>query len=217
MSFNVSSFVKSLCKISIEHHFNPYVEVCPQHDLPDAPARRTRNLRAYLEALLKIPVSTAWIARDYGYRGGRRTGLPLTDELRFPQFQSLYATAALSKATRTDEVKERTASEVWKLLPPLSPPPLLWNVVPLHPYEPGNPMSNKKHSSAAAEQGLPFLRQLLEHFKPRTILAVGVDSHEALQRLGITNAVYVRHPSYGGQADFKAGVNKYIRLRKNHV
>ena len=33
-----------------------------------------------LEGALACETNTIWIARDLGYRGGRRTGVPLTDE-----------------------------------------------------------------------------------------------------------------------------------------
>ena len=65
--------------------FNPYSECCPTHDRPGADALRTQNLVRWLTASLESRVDTMWIARDLGYRGGRRTGLPLTDEIHLNQ------------------------------------------------------------------------------------------------------------------------------------
>jgi len=209
LAFNVDEFVERVLNLQFEHHFNPYTDVCSQHDLTGAHQLRRENLRAYLHALQFIPIETAWIGRDLGYRGGRRTGLPLTDEENLPLFQTTYKTAPLKKATQTATVKELTAKEIWRILPKYSPPPLLWNVVPLHPHKSDNPMSNRSYSPAAAQQSVQLLNILLMHFKPKTILALGRGAHEELARLKIAS-VYVRHPSHAGQAAFRAGLQKHM-------
>jgi hypothetical protein len=43
--------------------------------------------------------------------------------------------------------------------------------------------------------------------KPRKIIAIGRDAGMALKGLDITIEV-VRHPSYGGQAEFISGINQ---------
>ena len=55
-----------------------------------SPARRRRNLEIALHAAIDAKVGTIWIARDIGYRGGRRTGLALTDEPHLDRFSQLY-------------------------------------------------------------------------------------------------------------------------------
>jgi uracil-DNA glycosylase len=211
VAFNVDDFLAQVCKVQAKHHFNPYVDVCAAHDRPDAPKLRQANLRAYLHALELLPIRAAWIGQDFGYMGGRRTGLPLTDERQLFSFEHLYQTTPLSKATRTEDAQERTASEVWKLLSMYSPPPLLWNVVPLHPHVPDEPMSNKPFSADAAKQSLPLLEMLLNHFSPQLVIAVGKPAEKALKRLGVT-ATYVRHPSHGGLTAFRAGIQKHMKI-----
>ena len=46
---------------------------CPVDDRPDAANVRKRNLVRFLEAATDSRADTIWIARDLGYRGGRRT------------------------------------------------------------------------------------------------------------------------------------------------
>ena len=75
-----ASFVKALAAIRLPNVFNPYVDQCDVHDRANAPALRRRALRTYLEAIMTLGSDTIWMGRDLGYRGGRRTGLALTDK-----------------------------------------------------------------------------------------------------------------------------------------
>src|ERR1700727_999820 len=74
-------FIQSVTAVSFENTFNPYVERCPVHDLEDAPQRRKAALLSILNVAAKSEVDAVWIGRDLGYRGGRRTGLALTDDV----------------------------------------------------------------------------------------------------------------------------------------
>ncbi len=72
-------FVSTLKELKFENVFNPYVDRCVVHDLDDAPSRRATALLSLLEAATATEVDALWIGRDLGHRGGRRTGLALTD------------------------------------------------------------------------------------------------------------------------------------------
>jgi hypothetical protein len=52
---------------------------------------------------------------------------------------------------------------------------------------------------------------LIAMIKPRRIVAIGRDAGMALSDIGITVEI-VRHPSYGGQAEFISGVNHIYDL-----
>jgi hypothetical protein len=71
---------------------------------------------------------------------------------------------------------------------------LLWNVVPTHP---GTRTSNRPPTTAEVHAAAPFLAELS---RGRRVVAVG--------RLAeaVTGAAYVRHPSHGGAAAFRAGL-----------
>ena len=49
--------------------------------LYDAPERRLQTLQSMLEVATKQDIDSIWIGRDLGHRGGRRTGLALTDDV----------------------------------------------------------------------------------------------------------------------------------------
>lgn len=208
------SFVAALARTQLDAVFNPYSDRCPLHDLDDAPARRRRNLEAFLEAAIDSHVDTMWIARDLGYRGGRRTGVPLTDDIHLPAAGDLLGGIALERATQGPAVAERTAAIVWRVLAAVGAPAMLWNVFPLHPHEKGDQFSNRCHTRRERETTEPLLHALIALIKPRCIVAIGRDAQLALEDIGIP-IVGVRHPSYGGQADFIEGVTKLYGVSIN--
>jgi hypothetical protein len=200
-------FVTVLAEIRFPAVFNPYAECCDVFDRADAAQRRRRNLLAFLEGALDQKVETMWIARDLGYRGGRRTGVPLTDDVHLPLAGQLLGGVELQRATKGPLIAERTAAVVWKVLTQIKQPVLLWNVFPYHPHEPDDPFSNRAHTSAERQVTLPLLNALITMFRPKRLVAIGRDAQQALDRVD-AQITTVRHPSYGGQTEFIGGVFK---------
>jgi hypothetical protein len=192
---NVATFIEQLAELQFDCAFNPYAEACAEHDKADAPEIRRRNLALVLDAAVSRGVESIWIARDLGYRGGRRTGLALTDEVHLGAHAALLGTAPLARSTRGPVVAERTATIIWQMLNELQRPIFLWNVFPLHPHARDDPM----------------LMWLLETLKPKTVIAIGQDAQLSLADLDVM-AYKVRHPSYGGQTEFCAGVRNHYGL-----
>lgn len=212
MSSWAESFVSDLAAISLPNVFNPYGQVCEEHDLPNAPELRRRNLELVLDSHIQSGASTFWLGRDFGYRGARRTGLSLTDEGHLETAARICGTMPLNKATRTPCVFERTATVTWGQLKRIPVTPLLWNAFPLHPHEAGLPASNRAHSAAERRITYWALEALLRKFRPKHLVAIGNSAAEALGDLGI-DYVKVRHPSYGGQAEFISGIEEIYGLR----
>ena len=202
----VESFIEALAAMDLKDVFNPYTDRCKIYDKPNAPTLRRKNLSAFLKAASIRSVDSIWIARDLGYRGGRRTGLPLTDEVRLPTFSQVFGGLKLHRATIGPPVAERTAAIVWRMLMCISVSVFLWNVFPFHPYLPGEPLSNRCHSARERRASESFLIHLLDMLRPRRIVAIGGDAYRVVTALGCSNSYYVRHPSYGGQNAFIAGI-----------
>jgi len=203
-----SQFVKDLAALRFENAFNPYAERCGVHDLARGPAIRSQNLRIVLEAALARRVESLWVGRDLGYRGGRRTGLALTDEVHLADCAALMQSEPLRRATTGPLVAERTAAVVWRTLRAIDQPVMLWNVFPLHPHGPGDPLSNRCHSRTERAACEPLLLRLLEALGPKAVIAIGRDAEAALSQLGVTPTT-VRHPSYGGQPEFLDGLARH--------
>lgn len=199
------TFVSALAATELPSVFNPWRDCCALHDRRDAAARRRANLEGLLSAALDTQVETIWIARDLGYRGGRRTGVPLTDEIHLTQASALMGGIALKRATDGPAVAERTAAIVWQVLNRIGRPVMLWNVFPFHPHESDDPMSNRCHTRAEREATWPLLQALVSMIQPKRIVAIGRDAHMALEGLDIPITA-IRHPSYGGQREFIEGM-----------
>ncbi|MET3993725.1 hypothetical protein ABID65_005380 [Bradyrhizobium sp. S3.9.2] len=199
------TLVDALADIKLENVFNPYSQRCKRFDRRDAPRIRRENLAAFLQAAMAEAVDTIWVARDLGYRGGRRTGVPLTDEVHLNVAARTFQSLELFRATKGPALGERTANIIWRVISQLGKPVCLWNVFPLHPFEPGEQFSNRCHTRVERETCRPLLLELLSMLQIKDVIAVGRDAQEGLAEIGIA-ARKVRHPSYGGQAEFVDGI-----------
>lgn len=200
-----AKFVKAVADTSLTSTFNPWRDTCELHDRADAAARRRDNLERMLVAAIDARVETMWIARDLGYRGGRRTGVPLTDEVHLGSAGALLGGIQLARATEGPVVAERTAAIIWRVLGRVGQPVMLWNVFPFHPHEAGSQLSNRCHTRAERVATWPLLQALVEMLRPRQIVAIGRDAQIALGEFGLPTTG-VRHPSYGGQREFMEGI-----------
>jgi hypothetical protein len=205
-------FVALVADLKFDDVFNPYSDTCTYFDRSDAPAIRRRNLAKALEAALATGVESVWVARDLGYRGGRRTGLALTDEAHLNAHACLLGAEDLRRSTLGPVATERTATVIWRMLMEIGKPIFLWNVFPLHPYERGCPMTNRSHTRFERHACKHVMVTLLDLLVPQAVLAIGRDAEAAMADLGIA-AKQVRHPSYGGQPEFIAGVSRHYGLQ----
>jgi hypothetical protein len=199
-------FVATVQKLSFENVFNPYADWCPVYDVDDAPFRRAKVLLELLDAAAATEIDALWIGRDLGHRGGRRTGLALTDDVHLPVHATRW-NVSVERATTGSMVVERTAAVIWSMLALVSAPVFLWNVFPLHPHEPDEPFTNRSHRLHERSVGEEVLAELIAMLRPRRLVAIGNDAAKVASRLvGVTQAFQVRHPSYGGQRDFMSQI-----------
>ncbi len=195
-------FVQELRMLQFENAFNPYSDKCEVYDYFDAPKKRRLILKSMLQEASQVDVDSIWIGRDLGYRGGRRTGLALTDDVHLVHHVNRWGIEC-DKLTKGNAVPERTAAVIWSILSQISSPIFLWNVFPLHPYEEGDPFSNRAHNSKERAAGEEILATLIELLEPKRLIAVGNDAERtAIKIANGKEVIKVRHPSYGGQNTF---------------
>lgn len=208
---NAEKFVKALAEISLPDVFNPYADHCSIHDLPEASKVRCANLIGYLNAIENSRTDVVWMGRDLGYRGGRRTGLALTDESHLSDMSQCYPGSAPERATLGPMIAERTATEIWTAIRSVPIPPLLWNVFPFHPHENNQPLSNRKFTSEELSRVNELNQNLIAWLGIRRIVCIGQDASKYALSFGV-DVDCIRHPSYGGVSDFRAGVRRIYNL-----
>jgi uracil-DNA glycosylase len=150
-----------------------------------SPLRRQR-LAAYLEARRDAPI--VLVGEAAGYRGARVSGIPFTSERQLTGGGPAEATAS---------IVHRVLRELG-----IEDDVLLWNVVPTHPHEPHRPYTNRRPTRDEVQASALFLEGVA---RGRRVVAVGRLAQQA------TDAPYVRHPSRGGAAAFRAGLGQLLR------
>lgn len=210
-------FVSQLSSLRFLNAFNPYVDRCVVHDVDNAPAQRAKLLTKILEAATNADVDALWVGRDLGFRGGRRTGMALTDDVHFQDHLARWRVAQ-ERPTLGQPVAERTATIIWEMLDLIDAPIFLWNIFPLHPHEEASSFTNRAHNSRERKAGTEILDQLIEMLRPKRLIAVGNDADKVLRTISRQgNVVKVRHPSYGGQAEFSRQIRQTYDLAERRL
>ncbi len=146
---------------------------------------RRERLAAYLEA--RRHATVVLVGEAAGYRGARISGLPFTSERQLTGQGPAEASAT---------IVHRVLAELG-----IEDEVLLWNVVPTHPHQPDRPYTNRRPTRDEVETSALYLEGVVSG---RRVVAVGRLAQQA------TGAPYARHPSHGGAAAFRAGLERLL-------
>lgn len=191
--------------------FNIYRHDDPALDARGGAAKRRENLRRYLKAL-PAP-KYAFIGIAPGYRGARFTGVPFSDEHRLCYPGSCYDRTS----TRENAYREATAGVVMELLGARTDV-VCWNIVPWHPHQPGEPLSNADPDAETIGYGLEALEFFFQRLYPETkAVAVGQLPAKALEGFKVQGrplevVANLRHPAHGGATEFRQQAAKLLGL-----
>ncbi|MCC6802781.1 MAG: uracil-DNA glycosylase [Anaerolineae bacterium] len=208
-----AAFVERLSRVaSTDDSYNPFEAGSSPYN-----ALRRANLQRYLEDVAARQSRIALIAEAPGYRGMRLTGVPMTSRriLRegvpeLAMFGVEHGYQDVPEPGFEAVFGEQSASILWSLLPELGIVPLVWGAYPLHPHQPGKPLTNRTPRVTEIPVGEPFVRDLLDMLAPKKIIAVGNVGYGLLTSMGIS-CVKIRHPANGGKNDFVAGLRAAVR------
>ncbi len=182
-------------------------------------AKRTNakraNLEKYLSYMYAQGADTLLVGEAPGYNGCRLTGVPFTSEhivcsgvgrIKLFGIENGY------KVSNKRAAKEQSASAMWDLLESFDALPLLWNAFPFHPYHQGEIDSNRKPNGKELEIGKVYIRELIDIFEIKDVIAIGNVADDLLRRMQISHTK-VRHPSYGGKALFREQLFSYYKAK----
>lgn len=185
-----------------EEAFNPYRGRNDELDVPEAPTIRRENLHAYLSAYDEAPPLFLLLEAP-GPWGCRFSGVPITSEAQLtdPAFPINGRQTSREEKPHT----EYSASIFWRVLQPYFPHFFVWNSLPLHPHDDGDPLTIRTPRRTEVREWQPLLTDLLDVLAPDRIVGVGRKAERALDEAG-ADPTYVRHPSQGGAKKFEAGM-----------
>lgn len=210
MSRRFDRFIASLARVRLsDRAFNQYADS----------AIRRRNLKRYLEEIEAIGPDTLLVGEAPSHRGGRLTGIAFVSERILLDGVSITSPpghilgSGYRKATKGEELStEASATMVWSTIARIDPLPMLWNAFPFHPFERGNPLTNRIPDASELVIGQQFLAELTRLFAFRSIVAIGNQAALSLSRIEIAHEK-VRHPSQGGKQKFVAGIARLTQQR----
>ncbi|MBI1256992.1 MAG: hypothetical protein GC204_05935 [Chloroflexi bacterium] len=194
-------------------------DACNQYGAGDNPynALRRANLLRYFDDLVARRTKIVLIAEAPGYRGMRITGLPMVSRRLLRE--GIPALDMLGTAHGYQDVpepgfeaiqSEQTSTILWTTLPEFGIVPLVWSAFPFHPHQLGKPLSNRKPRAPEVKLGEPFVRELIDIFAPKQVIAVGNVGYGLLTAMNIP-CIKIRHPAQGGKNDFVAGLRAAIQ------
>jgi uracil-DNA glycosylase len=203
-----AEFVAAVGSIPVPRHSQNLYGV----DSAESLARRA-NLCRYLDLMHHRAPRFLLVGEAPGYRGAVGTGVPFTSPRLL--FGAQVLGHGFERVPRANPNQaEASATIVWQTIAAVRETPLLWNIVPFHPHQPGALASNRSPTAAEIALGQPFVAQLLALMPVQTVVAVGQRAAHGLAALGVDHTA-IRHPSHGGKRAFVSGWRQLIEEQEN--
>lgn len=199
----INSFVLSLTKKrNTSLISNPYLN-------PDL----ANNLKLYLNAVHESQDKPVLLVGEaLGFKGGKLTGIPFSSGQIFERFEHPFL-QQIAGELRLDTIEsENTATIVWEYLTKRQITPLCWNAFPFHPHPKGLKHKNRAPTTKEIASGARYLKKLQSIFQSEIIIGVGNKGAQCAKKaFPDKEVIAVRHPSYGGKADFIDGLDRVLR------
>jgi uracil-DNA glycosylase len=186
--------------------FNPYSGVLPGIDRPSSDQLRRQNLRNYFSSFSEKPCYLV-LGEAPGWRGCRFTGVPFTSEALLESGKLPFS--GKSTSLTGGLYSEASATVFWATMRLYHPRFLVWNCLPLHPYQAGQPLTNRPAASKEILLLKNILLSMIDILKPEKLVAVGRTAQRILAHLGF-ECDPVRHPAHGGTFKFKSEVQAFF-------
>lgn len=196
---------------SSEVLFNQYNDISADVDLPNADIIRRENLKNYLKSFSELP-TTLLVGEAPGPWGCRFSGVPFTTQEQLYNNRLPFSGRRSSKNHLYDVLlsKGKSAKIFWDIMLPCHPHFFVWNCIPFHPHKHGEILSIRNPSRREVLSFSEILSEIRNTIHPKHIIAVGRKAEHALNGIGVS-PTYIRHPSHGGETNFKIGIKEVFR------
>lgn len=170
------------------------------------------NLRCYLNFMCNMAGKRVLLVGEApGYKGCNLTGIPFTSGQVFERFEHPLLDTIKNRLKLERIESENTATIVWDYLSRKKHAPLFWNAFPFHPHPPGKINNNRKPNAREIHEGVQYLLTICQIFQPELLAGIGeVGVEGAKIAFPELDIAYIRHPSFGGKADFIKGMDKLL-------
>lgn len=200
--------------MSIEHFLSKLQKRANKNSSnnPYKDPRVLNNLRLYLNKMEeKYYNGTLLIAEAPGYSGCNITGIPfVTVKILNNKPHNIFHDLD-EELFRGEFFNDISGAVIWDYLKDKQNIPLFWNSFPFHPYKKYKKLSNRKPTKDEIKEGIEYIDDLIDIFKPKDILALGRYGQISLQKIYPDRDIkYIRHPSYGGKEEFIKGMDSFI-------
>lgn len=220
---SLDRFLDDLAAFSAPRVFNPWRGVDPVNDIgKESAAIRRDQLRRYLSERVGH-AKLLLVAEAAGYQGCKFTGLAMTSErqlLAAGPMDDGYFAGEKRRTSRTTVkpagFNEPTATVVWRTLLTAGLRGrewVNWNTFAWHPFDDGA-LTNRTPTRQELEAGAPALERFLALFPGVPVVTVGEKARGKLGELGVDALAAVRHPAYGGAAEFGRGIERLLEAQR---
>lgn len=200
---SIDAFLKDLKRQRhTEAVFNPY-----------RTPRLVDNLRVYLNRLKETQTNPILLVGEApGFKGCKYTGIPFSSGQLFQSGSHPFIQSIRDDLDIRVWESENTATMVWDYLSDKPTVPLFWNAFPYHPHRPGERLTNRAPNRREVVQGGEFLKALHDIFEPAEVAGVGRKGWQCAEAVFPNQSIqYIRHPSFGGKADFVQGMDRLLQ------
>lgn len=150
-----------------------------------------RNPADYFNEIFWNKPKYLFVGEAPGINGCALTGIPFTSESLLLRRKVLKGKYHVQGNTN-----ERSATVMWGEIAKLDSLPLLWNIMPLHPYliDKDNKIKNRTPSSLEKAWGKDIFLEIIALFPNIKIYSVGNHSQRSLKELEMGTEGHMTHP-----------------------
>lgn len=201
----VERFVDRLAAIpSTDNLFNPWAATHPDLDVPNAAEIRRHNLVRYLASRFRARLLV--VGEAAGYQGCRFSGIAFTSERQI--LSGLLGPGYAPSSLRPEGWSEPSATIVHKALGAHDADVVLFNILPLHPHRPAEPLTNRTPSAREVSPFVPLVAELASLLEVGQIAPVGRIAGTHLE--GVATLPPLRHPAHGGATLFSRQITEIL-------